>query len=101
MSTVFKVQVILICHLSLTLSSSVFPKLLIISVYVMNFNSFIFCELVLFSLQPLICASSCKRIVFKERDVWDEGSSIRFNQKILPFLPYVNCASLLLLEALY
>lgn len=36
----------------LTLSSSVFPKLLIIFAYVMNFNRFIFCELVLFSLQP-------------------------------------------------
>lgn len=66
MSTVFKVHVILICHLSLTLSTSAFPKLLIISVYVRNFNRFIFCELVLFSLQPLIRASNCKRIVLRK-----------------------------------
>lgn len=66
MSTVFKVQVILTCHLPLTLCSSVFPKLLIISVYVTNFNRFIFCELVLFSLQALIRGSSCKRIVLRK-----------------------------------
>lgn len=37
----------------LTLSSSAFPELVTISVYVIHFNRFIFCELVLFSLQPM------------------------------------------------
>lgn len=49
----------------LTLSSSVFPKLLMIFVYVMNFNRFIFCELVFSS--TLIHASSWKIIILRKK----------------------------------
>jgi len=53
---------------AVTLSSSVFPYLVIISMYVINCNMFIFWELVLFSLQ-LMYMHLVEKDGFKERNV--------------------------------